>query len=408
MISPVFAPDSVRVGLVGSGQRAASYLRNVPSDMTDAVRLAAIADPHRSQREAFAELFSATPELLDDGVEMIRERELDAVIVATPNDRHVPYAIAAMERGLPLLVEKPVATTLEGLTALWRADRARESGRTVVGFVLRYTPFYQRVREIVRSGRLGEVLAVQADENLGTGLTMVQYQGWRQDVGRSGGWMLEKCCHDLDVLGYVLDSRPVRVQSMASARVFRPRPEGEQLARFQPSAGTAEMDFGTEAERAALQETMQHSPYSPSGLPDRQVATIEFASGVMATFTSVMAQPRSTRRLRIFGTEGLLEGDLSARSIELSFPDPAGGSSMSTESERVEIGASGHHGGDEVLCDTFWRLAAGQDVVPRADLEDGIDAVLCAMALQDSARTGQGVEIDPLRRTVLGAGELVG
>src|SRR5699024_4158446 len=82
-------------------------------------------------------------------------------------------------------------------------------------------------------------------------------------------------------------------------------------------------------------------PYAPSGLPDRQVATLEFASGTLGTLTAVMAQPRSTRRLRIFGTEGLLEGDLGAQSIELSFPDPAGGSGSTSEHEHVETGPSG-------------------------------------------------------------------
>src|SRR5690625_6751390 len=76
---------------------------------------------------------------------------------------------------------------------------------------------------------------------------------------------------------------------------------------------------------------MQHSPYGPSNLPDRQVATIEFENGTQATFTAVMAQPRTTRRIRVFGTEGLLEGDISAKSITLSFPDPAGGKGTSEE-----------------------------------------------------------------------------
>ena len=399
------ASESLKVGLVGSGQRAASYFRNLPSDMASSVDLSAIADPDPERREAFAGLFDAQPDFHDDGVGMLRERDLDAVVVASPNDQHVPYAVEAMRRGLPLMLEKPVATTLDGLRDLWTAEQARPASCTVVGFVLRYTPFYERVREIVHSGRLGEILAVQADENLGTGLTLMQYQGWRQDVGHSGGWMLEKCCHDLDVLGYILDSRPVRVHSMASALSFRPRPEDEQLPRFRPTAAPGELDFGDEATKNALHSSTQHSPYDSSGLPDRQVATLEFAQGTLATFTSVMAQPRTTRRLRVFGTEGLLEGDLSARTLDATFPDPAGSIRTMHEHETVQAGASGHHGGDEVLGETFWRLAAGQDRIPRAGLAEGIDAVLCAMGLQDSASTGMPVEIADLRRTVFGAPE---
>src|SRR5699024_11114532 len=152
--------------------------------------------------------------------------------------------------------------------------------------------------------------------------------------------------------------------------------------------------------KEVLRERVQHSPYAPSGLPDRQVATLEFASGTLATFTAVMAQPRSTRRLRIFGTEGLLEGDLEPQSIELSFPDPAGASGSTRDHEDVSTGASGHQGGDAVLAETFWRTAVGEDRIPRASLADGIDAALGAMALQDSARTGQAVYIDPLRAQV--------
>src|SRR5699024_4350975 len=173
MITGTTGGQAVRAGLVGAGQRAAPDFRNVPNDMAGSIRLAAIADPAPARRRAFADLLlgpsaaegepsapgGSRPELLDDGLAMIRDHELDAVVVATPNDQHVPYAVAAMERGLPLLVEKPVATTMDGLRALWQAEQARPAGRTVVGFVLRYTPFYERVREIVRSGRLGEILA---------------------------------------------------------------------------------------------------------------------------------------------------------------------------------------------------------------------------------------------------------
>src|SRR5699024_38046 len=80
----------------------------------------------------------------------------------------------------------------------------------------------------------------------------------------------------------------------------------------------------------------------------------------------------------------------------------------SSEHEHVETGPSGHQGGDAVLAETFWRAAAGEDRVPRAGLVDGIDAALGAMALQDSARTGQAVEIEPLRAQVFGPEPVAG
>src|SRR5699024_6484430 len=156
--------------------------------------------------------------------------------------------------------------------------------------------------------------------------------------------MLEKCCHDMDILSYLMGSGPTRVFSMVSALPYRPRPECEQLKSSPPPAGRGVTEFGDTATNEALRDTMQHSPYGPSNLPDRQVATIEFENGTQATFTAVMAQPRTTRRIRVFGTEGLLEGDISAKSITLSFPDPAGGKGTSEEQIAVVSGSSGHNG----------------------------------------------------------------
>ncbi|HIT74291.1 MAG TPA: Gfo/Idh/MocA family oxidoreductase [Candidatus Avipropionibacterium avicola] len=411
MSNPENSTSPIRVGIIGSGLRGASYFRNIPAELADRVQLVAIADPDQDRRTAFAELFAAqvpegtTPTGYDDGLELLHHEDLDAVVVASPNFQHVPYAVEAMSQSLPLMLEKPVATTVEDLATLWRAHTERTAGETVVGFVLRYTPFYSAVREIVQSGRLGEILAVEANENLGTGLTMVQYRGWRQDTAKSGGWMVEKCCHDMDILSHLLGSRPSRVFSMASALHLRPRPEAEQLPRFQPSAGTGEIDFGDAATNEALRDTMQHSPYAPSNLPDRQVATIEFENGTLATFTAVMAQPKTTRRLRIFGTEGLLEGDISAETIELSFPDPNESTGMTTEQVEVAVGGSGHHGGDEVLGDTFWHLAAGEQRTIRAGLVDGIDAVLTALSLQRSAESGAPVDLAELRTQVFGTAD---
>lgn len=396
----------IRVGIIGAGLRGAAYFRNIPTDLADAVRLVAIADPSADKRAAFAEMFAAEgalPTGYEDGLELLENEQLDAVVVTSPNYQHVPYANAAMSRSLPVMLEKPVATTVDDMATLWDAYENRPGGQVVVGFVLRYTPFYSRIREIIESGRLGEILSIQTDENLGTGLTMVQYRGWRQDTSLSGGWMLEKCCHDMDILSYLLGSRPTRVFSMASALHFRPRPESEQLERFQPAAGSGEIDFGDTATNEALRDTRQHSPYGPSNLPDRQVATIEFENGTQATFTAVMAQPRTTRRIRVFGTEGLLEGDISAKSITLSFPDPAGGKGTSEEQIAVVSGSSGHNGGDEVLGDTFWHLAAGEDRAPRAGVAEGIDAALTALALQRSAESGAPINMEDLRAEVFGA-----
>src|SRR5699024_908914 len=142
MISRTTGRTAVRVGLVGAGQRAAPYFRNVPNDMEESIRLAAIADPDPTRRRAFADLLlgpsaaegepsapgGSRPGLPAAGLAMLRDHELDAAVVPTPNGQHVPSAAAARERGLPPLVGKPVPTTMDGLRALWQAEPARPAG----------------------------------------------------------------------------------------------------------------------------------------------------------------------------------------------------------------------------------------------------------------------------------------
>lgn len=392
--------QTVRVGVIGAGRRSALYFGDtIPDDIN--AHIVAIADPNATSSASFADRFAAgyQPAIYDDGLEMLATEDLDAVIVASPNAEHVPYAVKSMEQSLTLMLEKPVATTIEDLTTLWQAYQEHESSDTLVGFVLRYTPFYSAVRKIVKSGRLGEILSIEASENLNTRLTLTQHRGWRHDTAKSGGWMVEKCCHDFDVLSYLIGSRPARVFSVASPMHFFPRPAREQLPRFQPKPDSAHQDPENQSSDVA-----QHSPYTPSDLPDRQVAMLEFENGTLATFTAVMAQPKTTRRLRIFGTEGLLEGDITSDSIVVSHPDPSGTAETTVENIPVSPGTpADHYGGDAVLGDAFWHLAAGDpSSTPRAGLAEGIEGVLTALAVQQSAASGQPIDVDELRHQVFG------
>ena len=123
----------------------------------------------------------------------------------------------------------------------------------------------------------------------------------------------------------------------------------------------------------------------------------------MATFTAVMAQPKTNRRIRIFGTEGHLDGDIGAGSIRISSPNPESETEPLLEELSIVAGPGGHHGGDTGLGDTFWHLAAGDERISRAGLAEGIDAVLTSIAVQQSAETGQPVRLDDLRQKVFAA-----
>lgn len=199
--------------------------------------------------------------------------------------------------------------------------------------------------------------------------------------------MVEKCCHDFDVLSWLMDRDIQTVYSMAARTHFRPRPQRERLQKLEDLLG-----------QDPPSGPQWRSPYdSNSSFPDHQTALLDFGDGLTGTFTAAMAQPRSDRGLHIFGTEGALVGNIADSRIEIRHA--AGSDGRSAELIDVRAGASGHNGGDEVIGDAFWHLAAGKDSGSRAGLAEGIDAVLAALATQESSTTSQLIDVGNLRTT---------
>jgi predicted dehydrogenase len=288
---------------------------------------------------------------------------------------------------------------------VWQAARAASREASImVGFVLRYTPFYSRIQEIVASGELGTILAIDADENLGTGLTGLFHKSWRRRDDLSGGFLVEKCCHDFDILNWLIGSAPDRAYAIAKRTHFVPGTTGNRQSRFDPEVISQidVVDFGDQDINAAFRVPLEGSPYDfPSDSPDHTAVLLDFASGALCTFVACMGQPRTTRRIRIFGTNGDLEGDIDDSRIVAHTPH-AFDNGWQVKDIPIAAEKHNHHGGDGVLGHAFWRTAANQAEPSRAGLREGIDAVLVALAAQQSAAGGQSVDIAEMRNQVFG------
>jgi predicted dehydrogenase len=398
-------PERINVGVVGAGRRAAQYFRYVPDDLRPLVRLTAIADPNEPNREAFERLFTGgrRAHQYSDADDMLANEDLDAVIIASPNKYHAHYTQLAIAAGAHVLLEKPVATSITECRQVWRAARAASREASImVGFVLRYTPFYSRIQEIVASGELGTILAIDADENLGTELTGLFHKSWRRRDDLSGGFLVEKCCHDFDILNWLIGSAPDRAYAIGKRTHFVPNTTDDRQTRFDPKVirQIDVADFGDQDINAAFAVPLEGSPYDfPSDSPDHTAVLLDFASGALCTFVACMGQPRTTRRIRIFGTNGGLEGNIDDSRIVVHKPY-ALDNGWGVKDIAIAAEKHNHHGGDGVLGHAFWRTAANQADPSRAGLREGIDAALVALAAQQSAAVGQSIDIAEMRNQV--------
>lgn len=396
-------PSNLRIGLVGAGLRATAYFRNLPPELQHRFRLGAVVDPSAENRRFFIERFgdSSTKEY-DNEVEFFSGEPMDGVIIASPNHCHAKQLIAAFDWNVPILLEKPVCITLPECSAVWEAYINSARPLVAVGFVLRYTPFYQRVNEIVRSGVLGQILQVDGDELLGAAQASVFFrEGWRLQDRFTGGFFVEKCCHDVDVLSLLAGSKVRSVSSFAARSHFLPRPRAEQHPRFDASVTRRlALDYGDAHVKRFFENISDESVYTDRGdVPDHQSVLIEYENDIITAFTVTFGQPRQTRRIRIMGSNGALSGDIQKSSIDYDIGE-MNEDRWTNHCETIERDESGHSGGDSRINSCFWNAVAGGPVEILAGLEEGLEAVITSICIENSKRSQTVIDVQKIREEI--------
>ncbi len=185
---------AVRLALIGAGLIGARHLKTIAK--VEEAELVAIADANPA---AAASAQSYEAEFFSDTREMLAKVRPEGVIIATPTDRHLAPAVAALETGAHLLIEKPITTTLEDAAVL--IEKSRAAGREVlVGHHRRYYPFVHEAREILQKGELGQVVAVNGQWTLRKPDRYFDAT-WRQKP--AAGPILINFSHEIDSLRYI-------------------------------------------------------------------------------------------------------------------------------------------------------------------------------------------------------------
>lgn len=419
---------AVEAVLIGGGNRGrftyGAWARRHP----DRLRIVALAEPVADRREAVAaELGLAGDRVAADWREVLeRPRLAEVAIVATGDTLHVAPALAAVARGYHLLLEKPIAP--EPADCVRVVEAAERAGRVVqIGHVLRYTRFYGRVQEIVASGRLGEIVAVDMKEHVAHWhLTHSYVRGKFRNRKLAAPIVLAKTCHDLDLLSWIVGRPARRVASFGSLGHFRAdsAPEGapqrctdgcpvqagclhdavrfycgpdERVARHWPWT-----DLGLDPSREARRRALETGPYGvcvyrcDNDVPDHQVLALEFAGGATATFTLQGLATHERRTIRVSGTKGELRGLFQDGLIEVTQHG-----SLEAEKIRIETSTDGHSGGDHGLLAHFTdviRSGALHDV--RASGRVSLESHLLGFAAEESRLGGGVVDMDDYRTRI--------
>ena len=380
--------NKYKVGFIGTGGRSVCYA-SAYADCKD-IEVVALADPAPDHRKAMAAKSGLTAGFAeyDHWQDLLREHtDLDGVVICSPNHLHAVQATACLERGIPIALEKPLATTKEDCERIIDAERSN-GGRTLVGFVLRSTPFYAKIYELIRSGKIGTVVSIQADELPGLGVTSIMNRSpWRRYQATSGGTMLEKSCHDLDILNWMMGCRPVSLNSYGGSLIFGPNPAlpetcdecgvHEQCHYYMIPTFSEHEDRGEEI----LHEFIRHDNRCIYNIDkdtaDVQSVSIEYSSGAVANFMLNLhcMGPRAGRNFHAIGHKGRIWGNLNEKTAYLH-------DNLSGETTTFDTtgDGSGHGGGDRLHALELHKMMADVNYRPTANAYAGYLSAVMSFA----------------------------
>lgn len=399
----------VRIAMIGAGNRARKYLEYILSNPGEA-RLVAVVDPNELRRDEIAQKcnlpadrqYAAAEEFFAQG------HIADAVIIVSPDNCHYAQSVAAINAGYHILLEKPVAQSVEEARDI--ARRAHQAGVVVnVCYVLHFHPYFIKLRELVNSGRYGRLVSVS--HRAPVGIDRASHVYVRSMWGRkekSGPLFTSKCCHDLDYLLWLTGAHCVRLGSYGTLRWFKEEnaPAGSAArcvdCKVEESCPYSAVDLYKrrkdwisnfdikpgETLDDAIDRELHDGPYGrciyrcDNNVTDRQTVTMELDNGVIVDMTLDVFTTRNNRVTTLLMTGAEIEGDESTIRVTTFRP-------RTTEIYDFSetLNAPLHAGADLLTVKNFLDAIHGRPQDSHTSVEDAVESQELCDLIEQSRET---------------------
>lgn len=364
---------------IGEGAALALIPDQVFPGYPDAPKIAQL----RAGFAACAEMRRQTPRF-DDVEGMLAETKPDLFFVGSPNSFHLDHIKAGLKAGVRIFTEKPVVTTKEDTMELAALLAEHGTDRVMVGLVLRYSQHMVDLRAVLDD--LGPIVSLEANEHIAPYHGAFFMRDWRRMVSWSGGFMLEKCCHDIDIYNMVTGSRPTKVASFGGRKSFVPG-----------NAPSANLENEIMHHKPSVWNSTTDAFHSDGDIIDYQTALLQYESGASLAFHTNLNVPDEHRRFCVMGTLGMAEGDFVRGHLKATARD---GSVIAAHeyTHMAAARASSHYGADHMMVDDIVAFLRGEaDALP-VGVVDALEAGLVAMALDEARISGGMIDLTPTWR----------
>ena len=402
--------------LIGAGDRGARAYAPYALDYPNELKIMAVAEPNDERREkvkeqhGLSETYTSWEDILKEG------KIADIAIICTMDQQHYDPTMKALELGYHVLLEKPMSPNPAECVAMERQAKKYDRQLTIC-HVLRYTDFWKTIRNIIADGTIGDVASLQLNENVEVMHMSHSFVrgNWRNKEA-SSPMILQKSCHDMDIIRYVLNKKCERVSSYGSLMHFRSdnKPEGAPLYCLDgcPAEDTCPFHAGRyylgEGRGWAKKFTEDHSNEGiikalhetdygkcvyqlDNNVVDHQVVNMEFEDGATATFSMCGFTREQTRIVQIMGTKGEIRGKMDDNQISIY--------DFLTKQETIikfDQPTGGHGGGDRGIMKDFLsdiKQTDKQESISSASAS--LDSHLMAFAAETSRlNKGASIELD--------------
>ena len=414
----------MKLALIGAGQRGMIYARYAHEKSTS--QIVAVVDTNEEKRNAAVVEFGIPEDMVFDNVDAFfkQGKIADAVILATMDRDHFGHVMPAIDLGYDILLEKPISPDIGECLQIQKNAHAHNV-KIVVCHVLRYTRFFSTIKQIIDSGELGRIVTIQHAENIGNFHIAHSFVrgNWRNS-NETSPIIMQKSCHDMDILLWLVDSDCERISSFGGLSYFREEnaPKGstdrcldcpvaagcrfDGRKAYLPVRGEWPATVLTEDQsEEGILKALCEGPYGrcvfrcDNNVCDQQVTTIQFKNGVTATFHLSGLTNKMHRTIKIMCENGDIYGDDAQDFITVTHYSPNLQYTGEVRIVPIDNEEGFHGGGDYRLTMDFLKTLENTDEQAESisSIDRSIESHLMAYAAERSRIEGEVIRLEDLR-----------
>ena len=399
------ASEKLKFAIIGTGSRGVFCFGKMLAKREDC-EIVAMVDPNHVRSANAAETLGVKPLFFHDTKEMLKSVTPDAVVITSPDFTHCDNAIAALEGGCNVLLDKPLATHVSDCRRIIAAAE-KSSKILMMGFNLRHHPVLKKLKSILDQGVAGKIFMIENREFYDGGRTYMAR--WNGDYSKSGGLWIHKGSHDFDVFQWLMDfPKPVRVSSFSALSVldpmhlpFKTRPGVEPGPNCRNCPYLDECpDSYPDCKKIALfgEDAIAVDGYlkdkciylTEKSVHDNGTAIVEYDNGARAIHTECFIGSVHDRKYTIWGELATIEVSLTNQKI-IVYPRW----SKDTLTYDIVPAEGGHGGADPLLLESFVTAVKRGDA-SGSTAEHGMWSTACGEAAELSWREHRMVEVKEL------------